>query len=71
MPAALIAPSPEILLTMKEVAGRLRVSDRTVYAVIRRGELRACRVGRASVRVTPAELDRYIASRMAQPIAAA
>lgn len=57
-----IAPSSHRLLTMREAAKqRLNVSERTVWAMIQRGDLRAVRIGR-SVRIDPRELDRFLAA---------
>ena len=53
------------LLTIREVAGVLRVSQSTVRNAIRDGDLPAFRFGArgGSIRVSPAHLDDYIASR--------
>ena len=48
------------LLTVKEVAGILRVSDMTVYRLIHAGDLASFRVGR-SIRVKPESLDELLA----------
>ncbi|MCH7870466.1 MAG: helix-turn-helix domain-containing protein [Planctomycetes bacterium] len=50
----------ERLLTVREVAERLRVSVRTVWTLIARGSLRPTRIGRC-VRIQPAELERLLA----------
>jgi excisionase family DNA binding protein len=47
------------LLRASEVAERLRLATPTVYALIRRGALPGVRVG-GSVRVDPAELERFL-----------
>jgi excisionase family DNA binding protein len=47
------------LLTVREVAEHLALSTATVYAMIERGELAHARVSN-SIRITPAELDRYL-----------
>ena len=47
------------LLTVHEVAGIMRVSNMTVYRLIRAGELRAARVGRG-YRIRESELDAYL-----------
>ena len=49
------------LLTLDEVAGRLRVSRRTVERLIDVGRIRPVRIGRR-VLVTARELDAYVAS---------
>jgi len=50
------------LLRPSEVAAALQVSVRTVYGLIARGVLRACRIGLASgtIRVHPEDLDTYV-----------
>ena len=52
----------ERLLRPGEVALTLSVSRRTVYCLIRRGLLRACRVGLGggALRVHPADLQQYV-----------
>jgi excisionase family DNA binding protein len=47
------------LLRVSEVAARLQLAVPTVYALIRRGALPGVRVG-GSVRVDPAELERFL-----------
>jgi putative molybdopterin biosynthesis protein len=47
------------VLTTEEVAKALRVNPKTVYALIKRGELRAFRVGRA-LRCQRSEVTRFI-----------
>lgn len=49
------------LLTLDEVAGRLRVSRRTVERLIDRRELRPIRIGRR-VLVTVAECEVYLSA---------
>ena len=49
-------------LTVREVASTLRVSNMTVYRLIKSGELSAVRVGR-SFRVSEVDVDRYLSSR--------
>ena len=46
-------------LTVPEVAARLRVSLRTVYSLIERGDLHAIRVGRL-LRVPLVSLEAYL-----------
>lgn len=46
-------------LTPQEVAEALRVSDMTVYRLIKAGDLRALRVGRA-YRIREDDFDRYL-----------
>jgi excisionase family DNA binding protein len=61
------------LLTYGEAAEYLSVSDRTVRDEVRAGNLGAVRIGPRSgaVRITRAELDRYIANLPAYEPAAA
>ena len=47
------------LLTIKDVADRLQVSETTVERLIARGDLIATKVG-TLVRVTPSDLDAYL-----------
>lgn len=48
------------LLTPKEVAERLAVSETTVHRLVARGELPAIRVGR-QWRFAPADVESYLA----------
>lgn len=50
----------ELLLTIPQVAKRLKVSDYRTYELARQGILRSVRLGK-SVRVRPSDLDEYIA----------
>ena len=50
------------LLTVAEVAEKLRVSTMTVYRLIQREELPALRIGR-SYRIDRADLDHYLSGR--------
>jgi excisionase family DNA binding protein len=50
------------LLTVREAADVLRVSERTLWTLTHSGELRAVRVGR-SVRYDQSDLASWIASR--------
>jgi excisionase family DNA binding protein len=49
---------PADTLTVKEAAQRLKVSERTVYDLVRSGRLHAQRVGkgRGAIRIAPADL---------------
>ena len=47
------------LLTVHEVAGIMRVSNMTVYRLIRAGELKAARVGRG-YRIRESEVEAYL-----------
>lgn len=61
------APPPRPrLLTMKQAAERLAVSERSVWALIDAGELPRIVVGRRAVRIDPADLEQFIASRRGQ-----
>ncbi len=53
---------PGALLTVAEVAGLMRVSNMTVYRLIKAGELAAVRVGH-SYRIREGEVERYLAER--------
>jgi excisionase family DNA binding protein len=53
---------PEVLLTVTEVAQRLRVCTQTVYKLCARGALVHVRII-ASIRVRLADLDAYIAAQ--------
>ena len=48
------------LLTVNEIAKRLKVNQQTVYNWIDRGSLHAVRVGSRRVRVTPSDLDAFL-----------
>lgn len=52
-------------LTVREVAGTLRVSNMTVYRLINAGELPAVRIGK-SFRLRQDDVDRYLAERYTQ-----
>ena len=49
-------------LTVNEVAELLRLSDMTVYRLIKKGELPAVRIGR-SYRLREDDVDAYLADR--------
>lgn len=51
------------LLTVAEVATVMRVSRMTVYRLIRRGQLKAIRVGR-NYRVREADLNEYLEAQV-------
>jgi excisionase family DNA binding protein len=50
------------LLTVAEVAASMRVSNMTVYRLIKGGQLAAVRVGK-NFRIREAEVERYLAER--------
>ena len=53
------------LLTVTEVATRLRVSNMTVYRLVNSGEMPAVRIGK-SYRIYAHDLDKYLADRYTQ-----
>ena len=55
-------PAQPRFLTVAEVASLLRVSNMTVYRLIKAGELGAVRVGK-SYRIRETDVDRYLADR--------
>ena len=52
------------LLTVQEVAGIMRVSNMTVYRLIRAGDLRAARVGRG-YRIRASDVEAYLSRDVA------
>ncbi len=50
------------LLTVSEVADRMRVSNMTVYRLIKSGQLAAIRVGK-NYRLRAHDVERYLADR--------
>lgn len=52
----------EPLLTVGEVAALMRVSNMTVYRLIKGGQLAAIRVGK-NYRIRRSDLDRYLTDR--------
>ena len=50
------------LLTVSEVAERMRVSNMTVYRLIKSGQLSAIRVGK-NYRIRRSDVDRYLTDR--------
>ena len=53
------------LLTVAEVAATMRVSNMTVYRLIKAGELAALRVGK-NYRIRESDVDAYLADRSVQ-----
>ncbi len=49
-------------LTIGEVAALLRVHPQTIYSAVRRGQLRATRIGSA-IRVPVSSMNAYVAKR--------
>lgn len=60
-----MAVSRARFLTPQEVADLLRVSSMTVYRLIKAGDLRAVRVGKA-YRILEDDVDAYLAGRFTQ-----
>jgi len=58
--------SPEALLTVDEVAARLRLNQQTIRNAIDHGQLGAVRIGRR-VRIRLADLDAYTQSTTPRP----
>ena len=50
------------LLTVDEVAGTMRVSNMTVYRLIKSGQLAAIRVGK-NYRIRESDVDSYLSER--------
>jgi excisionase family DNA binding protein len=59
-PAGAVHTGITRLLRIEDIADRLAVSRSMAWKLIALGELRSVRIGRA-VRVTPAELEAYLA----------
>jgi excisionase family DNA binding protein len=55
----------EQMLTIKQVARRMNVDEKTVRRWIQRGELRAINIGRLrpEYRIRPSDLERFIENR--------
>ncbi len=53
------------LLTVAEVAAAMRVSNMTVYRLIKTGDLPAMRVGK-NYRIREADVERYLSDRSVQ-----
>jgi excisionase family DNA binding protein len=53
------------LLTVAEVAAIMRVSNMTVYRLIKNGDLPALRVGK-NYRIRESEVDRYLLDRQVE-----
>ena len=52
----------EPLLTVVEVAGMMRVSNMTVYRLIKSGQLPALKVGK-NYRLRPSDIEQYLQER--------
>jgi excisionase family DNA binding protein len=53
------------LLTVAEVAATMRVSNMTVYRLIKNGDLPAIRVGK-NYRIRESDMDRYLSDRQVE-----
>jgi|GraSoi_2013_60cm_1033757.scaffolds.fasta_scaffold121130_1 excisionase family DNA binding protein len=53
-------PEDDTMLTVQEVAKRLRVNEKTVRAWINSGDLPAFPVGGRGYRISKADLDRFV-----------
>ena len=53
----------DLLLTIPQVAERLKVSEYRAYELVRQGVLKSVRLGKKSVRVKPAALAEYVAGQ--------
>ncbi|MFC9433994.1 helix-turn-helix transcriptional regulator [Nocardia sp. NPDC057030] len=54
------AAVPETLITLREAAGQLKLSVRTLERLISTGDLKAYKVGARSVRVDPRDLGMLV-----------
>jgi len=59
------------MLTVQEAAGRLKVSESTIYALIKAGRLRSHRVGlgRGVIRISESAIVDYLATTVSEPVA--
>ena len=48
------------IMTYKEVAQRLKVSERTVWGWVKKGKLKACKLAGRSVRITEQSLRDFV-----------
>jgi excisionase family DNA binding protein len=56
----------EPLLTVAEVAATMRVSNMTIYRLIKSGQLPAIRVGK-NFRIRESDMNRYLSDRSVGP----
>jgi excisionase family DNA binding protein len=56
----------ERLMTVSEVANLMRVSNMTVYRLIKSGQLSALRVGK-NYRIREGDMNRYLSERSVRP----
>ncbi len=68
MPTEPPAPPP-LLVSQKEAARLLCISERTLYALVRRGELSQVKVGPRGVRYDVNDLKLWIEAAKGQPAA--
>lgn len=54
--------TPDEILTVQDVARYLKVTPKTVYALVKAGDLRVFRIGRV-VRCRKGDVDAFIAQR--------
>jgi excisionase family DNA binding protein len=59
------AEAGQLAVTYRVAGQKLAVCERTIWGLVRDGELRSLRIGR-SVRIPVAELDRYITAQTTQ-----
>lgn len=57
------------LLTKVQAAARLGIHVNTIDRMIQRGVLRAYKIGPKLIRIDEADLDDYLESHLAQPVA--
>lgn len=64
-----LSASPGSLLTIREAAALLRLSESTIRNAVRLGQLRAFRFGirGGTIRISPADLDDYVAGAATTP----
>jgi hypothetical protein len=60
MSAVASPPAPKLLLTQREAALALSVSERNLWDLTKRGLVPCVRVGRRGVRYSPLDLQAYI-----------
>ncbi|MCL2627077.1 MAG: helix-turn-helix domain-containing protein [Oscillospiraceae bacterium] len=54
---------PDELLTVAQVADYLKLSTKTVYRLIQKGQLFASRIGNNSLRIKMSDVENYLHSR--------
>lgn len=59
------------LLKIPEAAAELAIGRSQLYELISAGEIRAVKIGSRGVRIPAAELDRFVAERLAEKAAEA